>query len=137
MMKAGNDKIALNLLVNWLRNKLFFKPILQKYFLINDIEKDLIVSANEEILAKAIGDILEAIVTHSQNNCIRISAKSFGNIILLYVKDIDSKQNNAIANSLFLTESMAGQLGGCFTLSSNRNKETTFAFSFYNNQLAA
>ena len=61
----------------------------------------------------------------------------FGNIVLLYIRDNDNKCNNGISNNLFNVESMAEKLGGCLTISNNRIKGNTIAFSFYNNQLAA
>jgi len=39
------------------------------------------------MLASVLSGLLSAVVTHSKNSCIRLSAKIYGNVVLVQVKD--------------------------------------------------
>ena len=133
----GFDPIDLNNLVNKLTSSILPMAVDKKSFFINDIRGKMMVCADEDILASVLSILLNTAVSETENNCIRISTKMFGNIVLLYICDNCNKGNNGIANNLFKVETMAEKLGGCLTITNNRIKGNTIAFSFYNNQLAA
>lgn len=131
-MKNSQRTVALYKLVDQVAQYLMPRIVEQKSFIINDLNKEMLVTTDEGILITVLRNLLDAIITHSQSNCIRISAKAFGNIVLLYVKDSDNKHEEAIAGCLIQVAPLAEKIGGCITLNNYTAKGTTVAFSFYN-----
>ena len=136
-MKRSQKNIMLHQLVDQVTQNLMPRIVEQKSLMVNDLHKEMLVTTNEEILTTVLRNLLNTIVTHSQNNCIRISAKIFGNIVLLHVKDSDNRHEEAIAGSLIQVAPLAEKIGGCITLNNYTAKGTTVAFSFYNNEQKA
>ena len=124
----GFDPIDLNNLVNKLTSSILPMAVDKKSFFINDIRGKMMVCADEDILASVLSILLNTAVSETENNCIRISTKMFGNIVLLYICDNCNKGNNGIANNLFKVETMAEKLGGCLTITNNRIKGNTIRF---------
>ena len=94
----------------------------------------MLVCTDEKIQATVLSSLLGTTITHTQNNCIRVSAKFFGNIILMHVKDNDNHHDRAITDCLYQVEIIAEKLGGCITISNNKVNGTTVVFSFFNNE---
>ena len=136
-MKKTFVSVSLHQLVDQLTASLLPRTTKQRSFIVNDVQREMLVSTDKNILATVISNLLNTTLAHTQSNCIRISAKLFGNIVLLQVKDTDNRHDEAITGSLPQVEYLAEKIGGCVTLTSNKLKGTTVVFSFYNQQQAA
>ena len=108
----------------------------QNSLIVNDVRQQMFINADKNILAAVLNSLLNTAITHTQNNCIRVSAKLFGNITLVHLKNNDSSHDGAIAQSLKQIQPMAEKLGGCVAITCNKIKGTTVAFTFNNSQLA-
>lgn len=136
-MKRTQKTVALHQLVNQVSQSLMPRMVGQRNLMINDLHKEMWVTTDENILVSVLRTLLDATVTHSQSNCIRVSAKIYGNIILVQIKSDNTNLDGSIADSLYRIDLLAEQLGGCVTVSNNYVKGTTVAFSFYNQKQVA
>jgi hypothetical protein len=101
-------------------------------FFINDVPEGIEVTPDEDLLASVLSGLMNIVINHTQNSCIRITAKSYGNVVLLHVKDDGCVNYDSISQNLSRMQSMAEKLGGYVGFTSYRNKLTTIAFSFLN-----
>ena len=129
--------VALHQLVNQLVIGLLPRTVNKKSFIINDVQREMFVDADENILASVIGSVLNIAIVYTQNNCISISAKLYGDVTLVYVEDKVMRQNSAVFYSLYCIQPLAEKLGGSITISNNKAQGTTVTFIFVNNQQAA
>jgi hypothetical protein len=100
-------------------------------FIVNDIPSDIQVSADEHMVASVFGSLLNTIISHTENYCIRISAKLFGKEVLINLRESYQANARAFAGSLREIKQLAEKIGG--TVTSDRTRETSIFFSFANN----
>jgi K+-sensing histidine kinase KdpD len=108
-----------------------------KSFILNDVPEDIIVETNEQLLASILSNLLNEVIMHTSNGCIRITAKLFNNVVLLHVKNDGSLNYDSVSQKMTRMQAQAEKLGGFVGFTSYRNKLTTIAFSFMNKQTAA
>jgi hypothetical protein len=108
-----------------------------KSFIINDVPEDILIDTNEDLLASILGSLMKEVIMHTDNGCIRITAKLFGNVVLLHVKNDGSLNYDSVSQKMNRMQAQAEKLGGFVGFTSYRNKLTTIAFSFMNRQIAA
>jgi hypothetical protein len=106
-------------------------------FIINDIPASLILSANTEMIAVVLNNLLNTVAANATGSCIRISAKIYSNVILVQLRDKNSINTYTIANNLQAAQPIAESIGGYLAITSQRKNETTIVFSFPNLPAAA
>ena len=104
----------------------------KKCVIINDVPEEICVRTDEDLISSAMCDLMNLVIGHTENSRIRITAKLFGNVVLLHVKDDGGLKYDSISSKLNKIQSLAEQLGGFVGFTSYRNKLTTIAFSFMN-----
>jgi len=102
-------------------------------FIINDVPSDIQVSSDEQMLATVFGSLLNTVISHTENCCIRISARLYGEIVLINLKETHQANSRAFAGSLRQIQQLAEKIGGTVSVSSDRTRETSIIFSFANN----
>lgn len=102
-------------------------------FIVNDVPADLQVNTDENMLATIFGSLLHTVISHTENCCIRISAKTFGKVILLHLKETHRLSTPAFTGSLRQVQQLAEKIGGTVSVNNNRGEATTILFSFVNN----
>jgi hypothetical protein len=107
-----------------------------KSFIVNDVPEDISIANNKDLVASVLSGLVKVVILHSQNSRIRIMAKSYGNVILLHVKDDGCVNYDSISQNLSRMQSLAERLGGFVGFTSYRNRQTTIAFSFMNKAMA-
>jgi hypothetical protein len=105
-------------------------------FIINDIPADLKAHTDENMLATVFGSLLNTVITHTENCCIRISAKLYGRVVLLQLKETNRLNTHALAN-LRQVQQLAQKIGGTVSISNNCTEASTIVFSFVNNPFLA
>jgi glucose-6-phosphate-specific signal transduction histidine kinase len=103
-----------------------------KSHIINNVSEEICIEANEDKVASVLSRLLNIVILHSENSCVRISAKNFRNVVLLHIKDDGCLSYDSISNSLTHIQQQAEKIGGFVGFTSYRNKLTTIAFSFTN-----
>ena len=99
---------------------------------VNDVHESLPVLANREVLTTLLSSLLYITARCSRNTRIRISAKSFHDVMVLHIKDSSSSDSYRVLTEFEHLKLLSQQIGGSLEITSQRNKETTIAFSFVN-----
>lgn len=105
-------------------------------FFINDIPSHVVVDHNQAWVSSVISGLLDTIVHHCRETCIRLTARQYGYVVVLEVRESGSINSYAMACALQTSNSMAEQIGGCLSISVHE-PTTTVAFSFPNLPIAA
>lgn len=108
-----------------------------KSCIVNDVPIEIRTDVNENLLASVLGSLINAVLRNTQNSCIRITAKLYGNVVLLHIKDNGCFNHSSISQNLTRIQPQVEKLNGFVGITSYRNKLTTIAFSFVNSQIAA
>lgn len=103
-----------------------------KSHIINNVSEEIFLEICEDKVASILSSLLNIVVHHSENSCVRISSKTFNNIVLLHLKDDGCVNYDSISYSLTDMQKQAEKIGGFVGFTSYRNKLTTIAFSFTN-----
>jgi hypothetical protein len=119
----------LNQLVSRLVISVLPAAVIRKSFIVNDIPEELHVPGDEEMMATALGSLLNTVVSHSENSCIRISARVYGGIILVYMNDSGSFNSYSITCQLQQLQVMAKKMGGCISITRQQKEAPSIAFS--------
>jgi hypothetical protein len=105
--------------------------------IVNDVSQEIEIDTDQNLLATVLGDLLCDTVLNSWNNCIRISAKVYGYMTLVHVRN-NFRESNSLALANFIqAQQLAERLGGCISITNNMLNGTTIAFSFSNPATAA
>ena len=100
-------------------------------FFINDIPEHLQFQKDSQVVASVLGGLLSAIATYAKNSCIRLTAKLYGNVILIHVKNSNSFNCNVIQGRLQQLQLLAGKAKGSVGFTSHQNSITSVTFGFY------
>jgi len=103
---------------------------------VNDVPRELFVHEHAGHIAAVLGKLFSTVAKHSSGSCIRVSAKVYGNVTLLHLRDSNSPNSYTIAHDLLPAQPIAERIGGYLGITSRRKNETTIVFSFPN-QLGA
>jgi hypothetical protein len=100
--------------------------------IINDVPPDLFVGTDKNLLASVLSNLLNLLINHQDSGSIQISAKLFGNVVLLHIKDDGGRDFSPVAQNILRIQPMVEKLKGFVGITSHRNDRTTIAFSFVN-----
>ena len=98
--------------------------------LINDVPQHLMVAENKNSIATVLSNLLTAVTAHASGTCIHVTAKAFGNVIWMQLKD------QKLINTRFMTQCIqdiqpvAESIGGYVGITRHRDAEATIVFSF-------
>ena len=109
----------------------------RKSFIVNDINRDILVHADKKLLAFVLENILETALRYTKNDCIRISASSLKDTVLITLKENRQRSYFEMEEAIEELESLAKQTGGSITINSNDNNGSIISFSFFNRVNAA
>lgn len=99
---------------------------------LNEIPDDLLIYNNPCTVGQVIKHVLHSILPHSQQHLIRITAKTYSDVVLIHFRDSDGLDETSIRPSLNEMKDLVEELGGFLDITSHRPSETTIAFSFPN-----
>jgi nitrate/nitrite-specific signal transduction histidine kinase len=134
---STQSQVALHLMINQLSVSTLPTAIRRENVVVNDIPAALYVHTDAHKLAAVIGSLLNTVIGHSKNSYIRVSAKSYGDVTLVHIKDNGRLNSPAFAGSLIEIQQLAERIGGSVSVTSYRNDVTTVALSFVNLPAAA
>ena len=103
-----------------------------KNLILNNIPEDICSEIHVSMVASVLSRLMNIVILHTEDSRIRISAKTFGNVVLIHVKDDGCLNYDSISHKLAEIQSQAEKIGGFVGFTSYRNKLTTIAFSFMN-----
>jgi hypothetical protein len=134
---STQSQVALHLMINQLSVSTLPTAIRRENVVVNDIPAAMYVHTDAHKLAAVIGGLLNTVIGHSSNSYIRVSAKSYGHVMLVHIKDNGRLNSPGFAGSLADIQKLAERIGGSVSVTSYRNDVTTVALSFVNLPAAA
>lgn len=123
---------TLSKLTGHLANNFLPVAVQNRSFFVNDIPDDLSVDHNQEWVASIINGMLDAVVRHAKDTCIRITARKYGYVNVLEIQESGCISTYAVACGLQETQALAQKIGGSLNISIQKPKSTTISFSFPN-----
>ncbi|MEI9806449.1 MAG: hypothetical protein WDO16_00485 [Bacteroidota bacterium] len=131
--ESTQNLLPLHLMVNRISTSSLPAAIRKHSFIVNDIPADIQVHTDENMLATVFGSLLNTVINHTENCCIRISAKLFGKVVLINLKESHRVSSHAFTGSIRQIQQLAERIGGTVSISSDRTNATTLLLSFTNN----
>jgi hypothetical protein len=98
--------------------------------IINDVSPDLFVGTDRNLVASVLGSLLNQLISGTGSNTIQISAKLYGNVVLLHLKNLAGNDFTPVVQNIQSIQPMIEKLKGFVGITSHRNNRTTIAFSF-------
>ncbi len=99
---------------------------------INEIPDQLHLATDRHMLASVLGGLLSAVVSYTKDSNIRLSAKIYGNVVLVQLKESTSFNTNAVENEVRKLQPLAEKMRGSVCVTSQRKNITTITFGFPN-----
>ena len=130
--KSIQESSGLHEVVDLLVTSFSVKAASNKNFFVNEIPDHLQLSADPQGIASVLGGLFSAVVSYANDSCIRLSAKIYGNVILIQVKDSSSCNINAMESQIRKLQPLAESMRGSVGVTSQRNNITTLTFGFPN-----
>jgi hypothetical protein len=103
-----------------------------KSFFVNEIPGHLLLGRDPQVVASLLGGLLSTVVSYAKDSCIRLSAKLYGNIILVRVNSSGDVSINGIDRYLQTLLPFAERMRGAIGFTTQRNNTTTICFGFSN-----
>jgi len=98
----------------------------------NDITENLIIYNNASKVGRVLQHVLKSVFSFSLKKQIRITAKSYSDVVLIHLRDFDGLDEDMVRPALLDMQPWVEELGGFLDITSHRSSETTIAFSFPN-----
>jgi signal transduction histidine kinase len=121
--------VSLYALVNRLMNSFIPLAVTQKSFIINDVETNFQLYANEQVLAFVVGNLLNNAINTSQNACIRIEAVRKAEGIQIRVKNNGANFYSTVSHGFSQVVAAARSLGGNINIYNQRHEGTVITLS--------
>ncbi len=130
-------QIELKQLVKYVAGNLTAAACSRNSFFVNDVAPGIIIHADREMLAETFDKLLAKAVEQTNNNCIRIEAVVFNQIVSLVINQTVQCNSAGLALSMEPLQTVAEKLGGSISVVSDHEQKTLVALSFFNGRRAA
>lgn len=114
---------GLHQLTEFLVNSILAKDNSNKSFIFNEIPDHLRLATDQKIVATVLGGVLSAVASHAAENCIHVSAKTYGNVVLVRVKDSSGLNIDAVESDVSKLRPLAEKMRGSVGVTSQRKKQ--------------
>ena len=108
------------------------KATLNRSFFVNDIPDRFQLGENSEAITSVIGSLLSTVVSYAKESCIWLSAKLYGNVILVHVKSSNGFHCRTIEARIRHLQLLAEKSRGALGLTTWQNHVTSLTFGFSN-----
>lgn len=102
-----------------------------KNFIVNDVPFDMGIDYNHSWISSIVNGLFETVVRNARETCIRVTARRYGYVVVLEVKESGNVNGYSMAIGLQEVNTLAEKIGGCLNISVQQPM-TTVAFSFPN-----
>ena len=129
----AQSQTSLNLLVN--QSMVSMSPVLKKKQVLNQVDPALQTATCAGTLNQVLCNLLNHAAGFSSTADIRISAKSFHNVVIMQIRyqggqsEVDNDKHFALVKTLLLN------MGGCIYVNNSKQHETTISITFLNQKL--
>jgi C4-dicarboxylate-specific signal transduction histidine kinase len=126
---TSTTSVSLHKLVDQLMNSFIPLAVAQRSFIINDVEENFQLQADEQALAFVVGNLLNNAITSSKSVCIRIEAVKKPEGIQIRVRNNGSYFYSTVAHSFSHILDAARSIGGNINIYNQRNEGTVITLS--------
>jgi len=126
-----NHVSKLNDVVDRLISTLLPKACSNKSFFVNDIPNHLEFKKESPVVTSVLGGLLSTVISNATNSCIWLSAKLYGNVVVLHVKNAKGFNPHIIRGQLRQLQALAEKRGGTIGFARDQNTVTSLTFGFY------
>lgn len=109
----------------------------RRNLVINDVPVGLPMATDENFIALILGNLLSDIVSHTENDCIRISASKNGMLAVISMKSNTITFDKSFVLCIQTLQLIAQKMGGVIKIDKNEGHGTMLAVSFDGNTKAA
>ena len=121
--------ISLHNLVDRLMDSFIPQAVAKNSLIINDVNADFDIQADEQVLAFVVGNLLSNVISSSKSVCIRVEAVRKENGIHVRVRNNGAFFYSTVAHSFAPVLEAAKQLGGSINIYNQKNEGTVITFS--------
>jgi hypothetical protein len=129
--------VLLHRFVDELTAGLLPRAVSRKTIIINQIDRDLEVGADENLLAFVLWNLLDRAVSSTQNECIRIESVRNGGSTIIRVRNAGVYFYRTLCNNFRQVQHAAEKLGGTITVDYSKDTCTTVALTLHEDRRAA
>jgi hypothetical protein len=130
-------RISLHRFVDELTEGLVPLAVSRRSIIINQIDRDLEVGSDENTLAYVLWNLLNRVVSSTQNECIHIESVSAGDSTVIRVRNAGVYFYRTVSNSFRQVQYAAERLGGGISIDYTDHTSPTIELTFYNKMTAA
>ena len=105
-------KLSLNELVSGLVQSLLPLAIRRHSLVLNEIPRDLRVTADENMLAYVLWNLVNGAIQSTHNECLHIQAVTEGDRLMILIKDVSVYFHHTISRDYRQVQHAAEKLGG-------------------------
>lgn len=126
---SNANTISLHNLVDRLMDSFLPLAVAKHSFIINDIDAEFNVEADEQVLAFVVGSLMSNMINSSKSVCIRVQAGKTEKGIQLRVSNDGAFFYSSVANSFAPVVEAARQLGGNINIYNQKHEGTVITLS--------
>ena len=126
---SNANNVSLHNMVDRLMDSFLPLAVAKRSFIINDIDPEFNVEADEQVLAFVIGSFMSNMITSSKSVCIRVQAKRTENGLHLRVSNNGAFFYSTVANSFAPVVEAARQIGGHINIYNQKHEGTVITLS--------
>lgn len=126
---SNATNVSLHNMVDRLMDSFLPLAVAKRSFIINDIDPEFNVEADEQVLAFVIGSFMSNMIDSSKSGCIRVQAKRTENGIQLRVSNNGPFFYSTVANSFAPVVEAARQIGGHINIYNQKHEGTVITLS--------
>jgi len=127
----------LKTLIDQILYSLLSGSVRRRNLVINDVPLGLPMATDENFMARILGNLLSDIVSHTENDCIRISASKNGMLAVISMKNKTITYDKSFVLCMQTLQLIAQEMGGIIKIDKNEDQGTIMAVSFDGNTKAA
>lgn len=127
----------LKTLIDQILYSLLSGSVKRRNLVINDVPLGLPMATDENFMARILGNLLSDIVSHTENDCIRISASKNGMLAVISMKSKTITYDKSFVLCMQTLQLIAQEMGGIIKIDKNEDHGTIMAVSFDGNTKAA
>lgn len=130
-------KTSLHQVISRITEQSLPASIRKKSFIVNDVGAQFELEADENKVASLLNGVICLVVNNTDNGCIRISAKTIQNAVIISIRENGVSKNKAMAQEIDQLCTLAKRMGSYIGFGENENKIKTIDIRFPNLQTAA
>jgi hypothetical protein len=123
------NQISLHHFVDELTLGLLPSAVGRKSLIINQIDRDLQIGSDENMLAYVLWNLLDRVISSTQNECIHIESVTEGDTTLIRVRNAGTYFYRTVCHGFREVQYAAEKLGGTISIDYTSNTSTTIALT--------